>query len=401
MSVSRKDKLYSVDPRTEREVFRQARAHVHALHAAGIEGGEHWANAVRWPTDIPADLRGKLSSLALSCLALEELELAVLLERIVGRTADAEPDNTTVRLIGAKRRAIEIRACDPYLPLMPASVVLLKTASKEIEELDLASSQGLLVSVETAPGEPTVQVPVAAGSTDVTIDLTSLSRLNLPFASSYVPPTICSIGGDLLARNSLPGCSVEFGPLAVQKTAVTIEQYEALGGDPARCCYLDRELFSEQLLPDTDVLNVRYHGHGAFPAVGLDLSDVEQFVRQLPASSNGGWDLLDDREWEALFRGPEQYVYPWGNHWIDGAANVLGTDTPALEPVGVRSLDVSRWGLRDGGGNTEEWTKPRDELVAKGGSWYNDKQIGRCASRVVRAPEYRHPKLGFRLAVRL
>jgi hypothetical protein len=386
----------------QEEFLRAAREQIRARIAAGETRGQYWANAMRWPTVMPPDLRDRLARLAVSCVALEDLELAVLFEKISERADPSHSDQTTIRLVGAEGRAVEIRACDQYLTLISASVLCSWTPSKDTDELTVTGGgRALLVAVETGPGEPNIEVPTAAGATDITIDLSSLPRLNVPIPLCYVPPTDCVIGADLLARNSLPACTIELGPLVVQKTPTTIEQFAALGGDVRCCRYLDQQLFDDEFQPRPSVLNARGVGDGPFPAVGLDLEDVERFVRQLPTPPKGTWGLLDDREWEALFRGPDEYVYPWGNHWIDGGANVLGSDVPALEPVGLRPLDVSRWGLRDGAGNTEEWTQPRAEPVAKGGSWYNDKQIGRCASRVVRAPDYRHPKLSFRLALRL
>jgi hypothetical protein len=387
-------------------VYVEARHRLVKRYTEAEKRGRRWVSDVRWPGELPADLREKFSDLAALCLDLDEVEMALVLERIARDDANDENErgraSLIIELVGARGRVVEVRGCDPVLPQMETGVIARQRITEHVQEIVVAPSGSVLVDVSTGAGEPRVRIPIDPRAGEVQrIDLTPLRPLYAPVRLCYVPQATCVIGADLLARNALPATTVTFGPLAVQEAPLTIDEFVSLSGDPSRCRYMGRELFDSNLHPNSAVVTSRVFTGGSFPVIGLDLGEVQSFIEAIPVPSRGHWDLLNDREWEALFRGPEKLVYPWGQQWLNGAANVLDGGVPALEPVGVRPLDLSRWGLRDGAGNVEEWTAPLGEIVAKGGSWYNDKQIGRCASRVVRAPEYRHPKLGFRLAVRL
>jgi hypothetical protein len=388
------------------DVYMEARQRLVRRHAEAGERGGRWASDVPWPSDLPADLRERFSSLAAMCRDLDDVEIALVLERIARNDGNGEHEResalVTIELIGARGRLVDIRECDPILPQIQTGVLTTVRITEDVQEITVAAGASLLVDVSTDAGEPRVQIPIDPRIGDVQqIDLMPLRPLYAPVRLRYIPQVTCRIGADLLARNTLPATTVTFGPVAVQEAPLTIDEFVSLNGDPSRCRFMGREVFDSNLRPDPTVVTSRAFDGGRFPVVGLDLKDAQSFIGSISAPSRGRWDLLNEREWEALFRGPERFVYPWGREWLSGAANVLDGGLPALEPVGVRPLDLSRWGLRDGAGNVEEWTAPGEEIVAKGGSWYNDKQVGRCASRVVRAPEFRHPKLGLRLAVRL
>ncbi|HEX9929960.1 MAG TPA: SUMF1/EgtB/PvdO family nonheme iron enzyme [Pyrinomonadaceae bacterium] len=83
-----------------------------------------------------------------------------------------------------------------------------------------------------------------------------------------------------------------------------------------------------------------------FPVVGVDWNDANDFAKW------AGKRLPSEEEWEFAARGTENYLYPWGNNWQDGKANVL---TQGLAEVG-QYTGASPNGIYDMVGNAWEWT---------------------------------------------
>ena len=119
-------------------------------------------------------------------------------------------------------------------------------------------------------------------------------------------------------------------------------------------------------------------GEENFPAVLISYFDCRTFTEW------AGYRIPTESEWEWAARGPNGYKYPWGNEWIDGAANLDSEDgLNRPEPVGSRPLDVSPFGVHDLAGNVMEFVEAtyesypgstsqfRDEryYIVRGGSW--------------------------------
>lgn len=69
-----------------------------------------------------------------------------------------------------------------------------------------------------------------------------------------------------------------------------------------------------------------------------------------------GARLPSEGEWEFAARGPEAWMFPWGNELRDEIGQTIG-------PVGYDPLDISYWGLKGFGGNAMEWVA--DEFDAE------------------------------------
>ena len=391
-------------PPEDIEVVKAARRHLERTRSTRLADEHRWISSVAWPAALPTDLRDRLASMADVARTMSEDSLSELFSFLARdpEVPQAGGENGTVTVLGCEGRMVRVWLSDDLLPAFSLEQMYECASDKDGLGISLPSNVSMLLHVSSTGREPRIQVPLflKAGES-LEVDLRGLVSVGTPLTLRYIPRTVSVIGGDLLGRNSLPTQTVRFGPLLVQEGPMSTREFVALGGNLGSCRYLDDALFDQGGQPRSQMVPSRGGPSDCFPVVGLDLAEVERFVGEMPSEVAGEWGLPTMYEWEALFRGPERFAYPWGDAWLPGAANVIDEDIPALEPVGSRPLDRSRWGLNDGGGNVEEWTAEDGRVFAKGGSWYNDIQIGRSASRVVRAPNYRHPKLGFRLVLRL
>ncbi len=118
-------------------------------------------------------------------------------------------------------------------------------------------------------------------------------------------------------------------------------------------------------------------------------------------------------EWEKAARGPYGNVYPWGNEFFMGYANLytkgVSYKIQQTVPVGSYEKSKSYYGVYDLAGNVWEWTAsvppnskdPADiRRVAKGGGWgYNgNKYTSRASYGIFFTADYTSNCLGFRCA---
>ncbi len=172
------------------------------------------------------------------------------------------------------------------------------------------------------------------------------------------------------------------------------------------------------------------------PVVGVTWFEAEAFCKWLTRMSNQGnkgtgkqviWRLPTEAEWEKAARGPQNYLWSWGNEWDANKCNSEASKFNATSPVGMYpdgtwKDEKGNVGPLDMMGNVWEWCgdwwqgdlyetranelvkDPRGPAsgnvrVVRGGSWNNARRYCRAAYRYGDVPVGFYDYLGFRVVV--
>jgi formylglycine-generating enzyme required for sulfatase activity len=138
--------------------------------------------------------------------------------------------------------------------------------------------------------------------------------------------------------------------------------------------------------------------------VGVSWYEAYAFTRWLTAKLGFEVRLPTESEWEKAARGIDGRIYPWGNEYTIGYANVDEVDSRAglyclqrTTAVGIYLQSASPYDVLDMSGNVGEWSATKwrwsyNELedndpegdadrVLRGGSWRDGPDYARCAAR--------------------
>lgn len=89
-----------------------------------------------------------------------------------------------------------------------------------------------------------------------------------------------------------------------------------------------------------------------FPVTYVTWNDAQAYAEW------AGKRLPTEAEWEYVARGGSKgFIYPWGNQWQAGYANVDNKNRARPAPVRSHEKDVSPFGVYDLAGNASEWVQ--------------------------------------------
>ncbi|NJP06402.1 MAG: formylglycine-generating enzyme family protein [Chloroflexaceae bacterium] len=91
------------------------------------------------------------------------------------------------------------------------------------------------------------------------------------------------------------------------------------------------------------------------PVVGISWYEAVAYAHWLSAQTGHEYRLPTEAEWEKAARGPNGLIWPWGDDWRDGLANIEEAGHGVTLPVGSYPDGASPYGALDMTGNVWEW----------------------------------------------
>jgi len=155
-------------------------------------------------------------------------------------------------------------------------------------------------------------------------------------------------------------------------------------------------------------------GRERWPVANVSPKDVEAFAAWLSKRDGVVYRLPTEEEWEFAARnGSRDSLFPWGNSWEDGRANINERKSPA--DVGSFPGGATLTGVQDMVGNVWEWTSSKSHFydnrrvlsyvknarVQRGGSFFEkmNSDFHNATDRSWFGDEnFKFPTIGFRLA---
>jgi serine/threonine-protein kinase len=154
-------------------------------------------------------------------------------------------------------------------------------------------------------------------------------------------------------------------------------------------------------------------GRERWPVANVSPKDVEAYAAWLSKRDGVVYRLPTEEEWEFAARnGSKDSLFPWGNSWEEGRANINEKKSPV--DIGSFPQGATQNGVEDLVGNVWEWTssKPRfynggrppevkDARVQRGGSFFEKikSEFHNATDRSWYGDEnFKFPTIGFRLA---
>jgi formylglycine-generating enzyme required for sulfatase activity len=238
-----------------------------------------------------------------------------------------------------------------------------------------------------------------------------------------IPAGRFKYGGDPGAQNSAEAQEIDLPTFYIARYPITYSQFQTFldawdGIQNDRWWEGLAQEFREPFVPKCQ--------SGNHPREMVSWHQAVAFCRWLSCRLGGPYTLDQiinwavrlptEQEWEKAARHTDGRIYPWGNEYIPGAANVDETESGAgpywqrtTTAVGIYLPGASPYGVMDMIGNVWEWCLTEQEPykhydpttigILRGGSWMSPVEGARVARRYRNVPGLRRiaPGPGFRV----
>jgi formylglycine-generating enzyme required for sulfatase activity/class 3 adenylate cyclase len=278
-------------------------------------------------------------------------------------------------------------------PVAPAYPALPPTASAP-SAADAPSAR----SQAAAPNLPAAIPNAPTRATPSTVPNVPAAGVALPMMVSLSGGTFAMGSNDDLSEKPIHRATIK--PFAISKFPITNREWKECVA--AKAC---------------DYVPV---GNDDAPVANVSWNDARQFVEWLSKVTLKEYRLPSEAEWEYAARGGTQTKYWWGDQLRSDLAYCKGCATAydSTQPLKVGSFRPNPFGLHDMGGNVDQWVEdcwhkdyqgaPIDgsawidkncaSHVIRSGSWKNDANYVRPASRDRYDTGVRYPTHGLRVA---
>ncbi|MBN1679033.1 MAG: formylglycine-generating enzyme family protein [Anaerolineae bacterium] len=263
------------------------------------------------------------------------------------------------------------------------------------------------VTVEqpTAPPPAQSNVPEPLPPDFTNADWAPVERVAGAMAFVYVPAGCFMMGSD--RNDEQPPHEVCLDSFWISKTEVTNSQYITCVN--AGACEPPQQMDSDDrdsYFDDTTFAN--------YPVLAVTWFQAQQFTMWL------GGELPSEAQWEYAARGPEAWLYPWGETEPTSATANINNEVGDTSLAGAYPKGASWVGAVDMVGNVAEWTRSlyRDypyvsddgremldpsidaDRVYRGADYVSDVGDSRSSARWPAAPDTWRDYIGFRVIVR-
>jgi len=324
----------------------------------------------------------------------------------------------------------------PMAALRLAMIVVIGIVVIGLVAFFLGRQSGPPRGVTATPPAPAVALVATTPAPEPPAALQRLEdRFGMAFV--YVPAGEFTMGSDLGYSNEQPVHAIDLGGFWVGKTEVTNTQYRPFveaGG------YQQQELWTQAGWKWREENNVtqphcwdsKRWNQPDYPVVCVSWYEAVAYTRWLARETGLDVRLPTEAEWEKAARGTDRRTYPWGNEPPDGTRlnycdqnctrpwkdETVDDGYSTTAPVGSYPAGASPYGALDMAGNVWEWTSSlyknypyraddgREDMrgseccrVLRGGSWNDDREDARSASRHWPNPAYRDAYTGLRVVV--
>jgi formylglycine-generating enzyme required for sulfatase activity len=290
---------------------------------------------------------------------------------------------------------ILVGACQPAGPTAP------DTSSAGNPDTDPTVQAPLPTGTEIPTSLPTVE-PTAEPTPGIgTVNVSSVDGM----PQVYVPGGSFLMGFEDGYRDEKPEHTVTLPPFWIDRTEVTNGMYTLCV--TAGACQRPRRNSSNVI--DYYFIDAQYAN---YPVIWVSWEDAQAYCTW------AGRRLPTEAEWELAARGPDGYIYPWGN--LPPAENLANYDHILADTMAVGSFPAgaSLYGAEDMAGNAAEWVADwyaadyyvmSPELdpagpdsgtrrVFRGGSWTYTPDGIRASYRSFQEPDLADFETGFRCA---